>query len=197
MNSGDYGPFTLVIESEDGKKVEDIIVNLSYIHTGGHSKSSSYSQTQVVSTGEAITFPRGYVSSTNDSAIGMYVGISHLDYQQISLQMVDINTEKKEQVIDLGIAKIKAKKNDVDETNKMWMDRGFNYKQAERQRKIGRLYTINSHYFVKALRIGRLDLIDKYMTSRLKDIYDGDTNSLEAKKLEKELRYSMKKMAGY
>ena len=195
--SGEYGPFTLVIESEDGKKVDDILVTLALVSSGGHGKYSTYKETQVVSSGEPIIFPRGYVSGTKGVGFGMNISIRHLDYQKTSPDLVDVYTTQQQQTIDLGKATIR-----FDEISEKRMSRYMESEVVTREEatqliKKSNLYYISNNYFVTAMRIGREDLIEKYMALKLSDIYGKDIGMAEAKAFEKELRANVEYYRNY
>jgi len=207
--SGEYGPFTLVIESEDGQKVDDILVTLALVSSGGHGKYSTYKETQVVSSGEPIIFPRGYVSGTKGVGFGMNISIDHLDYQKTSPDMVDVYTTQQQQTIDLGKATIKFKVISDKEIarivkqgnlikNKGRITReAITKNEAIISIKRSDLYYISNNYFVRAMRIGREDLIEKYMALKLLDIYGKDIGMAEAKAFEKELRDNIEYYRSY
>jgi len=186
--SGEYGPFTLVIESEDGQKVDDILVTLALVSSGGHGKYSTYKETQVVSSGEPIIFPRGYVSGTKGVGFGMNISIDHLDYQKTSPDMVDVYTTQQQQTIDLGKATIRFNEISDKRMSRYMEGEAVTREQATLLIKKSDLYYISGNYFVRAKRIGREDLIEKYMALKLADIYGKDINTAKAKAFEKELR---------
>lgn len=188
-SSGDYGPFTLMIESEDGKKVEDIIVNLTFItHTFMGKKTDSYNNIQVVNSGEIITFPRGFVTNTEDRTIGMYVSISHPDYNQSTSDHLSIRSNDNKQMIDLGKANIKFKK--TTEKNISWFMANNNVDRGEAiiLNKKSNLYYMARHYSLKAYRIDRGDLVEKYLALKLTELYGDEINSEKAKLFEQKVR---------
>ena len=195
--SGEYGPFTLIIETEDGQKVGDILVTLALVSSGGHGKYSTYRETQVVSSGEPIIFPRGYVSGTKGVGFGMNISIRHLDYQKTSPDLVDVYTTQQQQTINLGKATIR-----FDEISEKRMSRYMESEVVTREEatqliKKSNLYYISNNYFVTAMRIGREDLIEKYMALKLSDIYGKDIGMAEAKAFEKELRANVEYYRSY
>ena len=207
--SGEYGPFTLIIESQDGKKVDDILVTLSLVSSGGHGKYSTYSETQVVSSGEAIVFPRGYVSGTKGVGFGMNISIRHLDYQKTSPDLIDVYTTQQQQTIDLGKATIRfygiseariaerVKQGNVIKNKGRVTREVITKNEAIISIKRSKLYYISNNYFVTAMRIGREDLIEKYLPLKLSDIYGKDIGMAEAKAFEKELRANVEYYRSY
>lgn len=203
--SGDYGPFTLVIESEDGKKVEDIIVTLSFITQGFMGKKTdTYNNSQVVSSGEVITFPRGYVTRTEDNRFSMSLSISHLDYQRSGSAYVSIDKiQSNQEIINLGKTMIRF--NEISEEQiiervkqgKMIKNQGrvtvetITKDEAVRSIKRSRVYMKAPSYFVKAIKVGRKDLADKHILLALINIYGDEFNSVEAQLFERELRESI------
>ena len=186
--SGDYGPFTLIIESADGKQVDDIIVNLSLVSSGGHSKYSTYDNTQVISTGQQITFPRGYVTRTEGKSFGMNLSISHLDYEYFPSKGMTIYSNQKQQVIDLGKADIRY--NGVSEKRIISRMRDHKITRAEAVLAVKRSVLFNGahRYFLKAMRIERTDLIEKYLSLKLADLQGDDINSVEVQQFEQKIR---------
>jgi hypothetical protein len=208
LTSGYYGPFTLVIEPENGKKVEDIIVTLMFGGSGGHGKYSSYNEVKVASTGEKITFPRGYVTGTEGEVFGMYLSIEHPYYSEgvtsgINRGYVNIKTKQKDEEIDLGERNIKFNEiSEQDITRYFKKGRTTRIKgrsitepitrdEAIIKLKRTRLHMEIGSYFLTALRADRDDLIDKYLALKLTDIYGEAVDTTEAKAFEQDLRASI------
>jgi len=203
---GCYGPFKLMIETDDGKVAEDVIVTVAYITGGEFGWSSTYDQTQVVKSSEPLTFPRGYVIDAETGRVPLGVYLEHVDYQQ---RTSDNNADfagQPEGIIDLGVKKLERNesvaKEDYERLLPEWRVEGVSEKEIQRRHaKIKRTpfdrLRGSESYFIKATRIGRADLIDKYLPQLVKEYVEGAPEVTKSvSQMEEEYRNKIKKSAG-
>jgi len=195
FSSGHYGPFTMIIESTDGEPVEDIIVGLASYggkFTFGYSerRSKIYNNDQVVTTGNKIIFPRGFITRTDERLIPLGISIDHPDYSKLPSTVILFDSTQHEGEIDLGKVVIRKNQRDKEKFFQMELGRGFTIEQAEiSYKRVGLLYVART-YFVVAVRHGRSDLVDKYLPIKIAEIYPLD--SVEAQEFELKIRTLIK-----
>jgi hypothetical protein len=188
--SGRYGPFTFTVQTAGGEKVEDVIVTLGYsrpktLFRGNH----TYRETKIVNSGEKVTLPRGYVLDTEDTGIGMILGVTHMDYDQRSTEYIVINSADKNVTITLPDPIIVKRGGITEKEIHRFMKRdGFSYDETVKSRKRSYIYYDSTHYLKSLKVLGRDDLVNKYLTRELKDLYGDNINSPEAKAFEHEIR---------
>lgn len=194
MVSGRYGPFTFTVQTQNGEQVDDVIVVLAFISPGFFEGSGhSYKETRIVNSGEKVTLPRGYVLDTDDTGIGMILSVQHMDYYQYSTEYVTINTADKNVTIVLPDPIIKKSKVMTEKEIKesmAWHNRSRS--EAIHSQKIARLYSISKGYFVDLVKLGRKDLVEKYLKHKMTAIFGNKLNSPEAKEVEHQVRENIR-----
>ncbi|KGJ86802.1 hypothetical protein [Colwellia psychrerythraea] len=188
--SGRYGPFTFTVQTQSGAKVDDIIVGLSFNRPNSLFRSNhTYREKLLVNSGEKVTLPRGYVLDTEDTGIGMILSVQHMDYYQYSTEYVTINTADKNVIIVLPDPIIKKNKGVTEKEIKNGMKWGAKSRlEAIHRQQIARLHSISQRYFVALVKLGREDLVEKYLTLKMTAIFGDKMNSSEAKAVEQQVR---------
>jgi len=194
MVSGRYGPFTFTVKTQDGEKVEDIIVGLAFSRPNSLFRSNhTYREKLLVNSGEKVTLPRGYVLDTDDTGIGMILSVQHMDYYQYSTEYVTINTDDKNVVIVLPDPIIKRQKGITEEEIKSGIKWGAKSRsEAVQGQNIADLYSISQRYFVSLVKLGREDLVEKYLKQKMTAIFGNDISSSKAKEVEHNVRENIR-----
>jgi hypothetical protein len=194
MVSGRYGPFTFTVQTQNGEQVDDVIVTLIFARPNSLLRSNhTYREAHLVKSGEKVTMPRGYVLDTNDTGIGMLLSVQHMDYYQYSTEYVTINTADKNVVIVLPdpiLAREKMGKEK--EIQRLMAIDNRSRSEAIRGQKISRLYSISKRYFVDLVKLGRKDLVEKYLKQKMTVIFGSAINSPEAKAVEHTVRENIR-----
>lgn len=190
MVSGRYGPFTFTVLAQSGEQVDDIIVGLAFSRPNSlFSSNHTYRERLLVNSGEKVTMPRGYVLDTDDTGIGMILSVQYMDYYQYSTEYVSINTADKDVIIVLPDPILK-KRDGVTEKKiqRLMAYDGRSRSEAIHGQKVARLYSISQRYFVDLVKLGRKDLVEKYLKLKMTAIFGNNLNSPEAKETERQVR---------
>ncbi|MCI2285249.1 hypothetical protein L3081_20040 [Colwellia sp. MSW7] len=190
MVSGRYGPFTFTVQTQSGEQVDDIIVGLAFSRPNSLFRSNhTYREKLLVNSGEKVTLPRGYVLDTDDTGIGMILSVRHMDYYQYSTEYVTINTADKNGIIVLPDPIIKKNKEITEkEIQELMSFRNISRPEAISSQKRANLYSISQRYFVALVKLGREDLVEKYLTLKMTAMFGNNPNSPEAKAVESKVR---------
>ena len=192
---GYYGPFKVKIVTQDGGQIKDVFLTLVSILPGGFIQGTthSYKETLIVKSGVIIEFPRGFVQRVGDhrATLGIIISASHPHYEQYSTEYLSLPNNPKG-VIEL--VNVVMKKS-------IYLDPNYLEKRAREKLKRGQTITIQegirtskyfshyydcSNYFSEAVKLGRRDLVEKYMLPHIADI--ASDNSPEAKELAAEYK---------
>lgn len=194
MVSGRYGPFTFTVQTQSGEQVDDVIVGLAFSRPNSLFRSNhTYRETHLVNSGEKVTLPRGYVLDTDDTGIGMILSVQHMDYYQYSTEYVTINTADKNVVIVLPDPIIKKRDGVTEKEIKSAIKWGAKSRhEAIHSQKIANLYSISKRYFVDLVKLGRKDLVEKYLKQKMTDIFGNKLDSPEAKEVEHKVRENIR-----
>ncbi len=194
MVSGRYGPYTFTVQTQGGEKVDDVIVGLSFSRPISlFSSNHTYREKLLINSGEKVTLPRGYVLDTDDTGIGMILSVQHMDYYQYSTEYVTINTADKDVIIVLPDPIVKKKKGITEKEIKELMSfRNISRLEAIQSQKRAVLYAIAQHYFVALVKLGREDLVEKYLKQKMTAIFGNDLSSPKAKEVEHNVRESIR-----
>lgn len=172
---GYYGPFEVVVKTENGEHVDDIIVTLAMIGPSGmEGLGSTYDHTVVASTDQVITFPRGYVSTVKQEKLTLEYSVRHPDYlvarprtkltfatsNDGTVRFPDIKLEKlrdyyrREQ--EWQTQNMRAQGLSDDQIAEKIKNSAIQYRER---------FSLEGAegYFSKAVNIRRLDLIDHYL----------------------------------
>ena len=197
--SGRYGPFTFTVQTQSGAKVDDIIVGLSFNRPNSLFRSNhTYREKLLVNSGEKVTLPRGYVLDTEDTGIGMILSVQHMDYYQYSTEYVTINASDKNIIIVLPDPMLVKNKMGTEKEIQRLMSGSLlpknkrNRAEAIKLEKIVTLYSISKRYFVALVKLGREDLVEKYLTLKMNAIFGNNLNSTEAKAVENTVRENIR-----
>lgn len=137
---GCYGPLEIVIKTENGEHVEDIIVSLAHITADGfEGLTHTYKERVIGNTGEVIRFPRGYMYRSDTETLSLHFSVYHPDYHASELY---VSVPNKSGMIDLGVRKI--------------------------VRSTSSSPGISPNYFSYLISLKREDLVDKYLPERIK-----------------------------
>jgi len=177
---GCYGPFKMVVKTTSGEHVEDIIVLLNY-RTSGWIKGGGpevYSQMFVANTDEEIIFPRGLVYWPKKGAnLAMHFGFYHPDYQKDNPHVSYVTAPNQPSgVIDLGVKLVisddllnkRSTKRIVNDMKK----RGKTQAEIEAYVKKSSVDIpgVSPSYFSYLVKLGREDLVEKYLPEKLKKL---------------------------
>jgi hypothetical protein len=178
VTGGCYGPFEVVIKTEKGEKVEDVIVILAYVTASGYSEGmeSTYSETALSDTDKKILFPRGFVYRTDGPTLQMSLSIIHPDYKSLSHSA---GFPDKQGVIDLGDKFMRRRQDAIDasiaSSEANLRKAGFSEEEIESKFKGKRKHnalmrmSLSTKYFAHAVTIGRGEIIDKYLPQWLEE----------------------------
>ena len=201
---GCYGPFELVLEAENGEKVEDVVVILSHVTAGAFEGwTSTYSQTKVANTGEVITFPRGYVYDSDGETLNIGVYIRHYAYQQKGSDLVRFENRPQGRIslgTQLLASKIDLEKKSFVRNIPRLREQGLTAVEIE-QKRVELVTNWNPlrnsfKYFVEVAAIDREDLVDKYLPDFIQHHLAIDKeDSRTAEQIEKEYRMEIKQRA--
>lgn len=165
---GCYGPLEIVIKTESGEHVEDIIVSISHI-TADHFEGTArtYSEQVIGNTDEVIRFPRGYMYNSDADMLSLNFQIYHPDYQASDLY---VSIPNKSGVIDLGVKKIASSKSATP--------------------------SVAPNYFSYLISLEREDLVEKYLPDKIKTLaaYKG-YNENQAIEFEEKFRKKIRQKA--
>lgn len=197
---GCYGPFEIVVMSEKGERVEDIIVSISQFETGMRGLlTPDYGAAVVGNTDEVLSFPRGYVYINDSDELSLYFNVRHPDYQSLYLYT---RGKKGFGTIELE-SKTLVNNQDLRDRNNLekveiWRMEGLNEKEIEKRLKGKRIVTpltrLAPGYFARLLNMGRQDVVDKYLPKYLYDYYEYmNFNSDEAAEFEAKLMESIER----
>ena len=197
---GCYGPFEIEIKTEHGEHIEDVIVVLAHITADSFEGSThTYKEYAIGNTDEPIHFPRGYIYRNAGDSLSLHMGIYHPDYETLDLYASFLN---KSGDINLGAKTIIHSQDLLDRSNKATTSalRKKGYSEVEINKKLEgkrvQMPGINPSYFAYLTTLGRNDLVEKYLPTRLKKVadYKGYTASKTAS-FEEEVRENIKKKA--
>jgi hypothetical protein len=190
MVSGRYGPFTFTVQTQSGEQVDDVIVGLALSRPKSlFSSNHTYRERLLVNSGEKVTMPRGYVLDTDDSGIGIILSVQHMDYYQYSTEYVTINTTDKNVIIVLPDPILAPKTLATEKKIQRLMEYdGRSRSEAIYGQKVARLHTISQSYFVSLIKLGREDLVEKYLKQKMTAIFGNDLSSAKAKEVEQNVR---------
>jgi hypothetical protein len=197
---GCYGPFEIVVKSEKGERVEDIIVSISQFETGiGGLLTPRYGATVLGNTDEILSFPRGYVYRDDSDELSLYFNVSHPDYQSLYLY-----TRGKK---GLGTIRLETKtivnNQDLRDRNNLekveiWRKEGLDEEEIEKRLEGKGIVTpvtrLSPAYFARLLNMGRQDVVDKYLSKYLNEYYNyKNLSSDEAAKFEAKFMKNIRK----
>lgn len=173
---GCYGPFEIVIRSENGERVEDVIVNLTHITVGFMGKlTHTYKESVMGNTGEAIRFPRDFVHAGDSEKIRLSYAIRHPDYATYDDRWVIFPNKKG--IIGLGEKVIFGRqdlhKRSISRQIEKYRDQGYSEEAIDKKLEDARSFSpavrLAPDYFGRLLSMGRQDIVDKYLPGYLDD----------------------------
>lgn len=198
---GCYGPFELMLKTEKGEHVEDVIIDLAFLKGSSHGGGGrTYQEYAIVNTDEVIRLPRSYVYRSDSKQMMFYFSIYHPDYQAVDLY-ASFSTDDLG-VVNLGTKIIMHSQDLHDRSNAkqviQWRKEGL--REAEINKKLEgkrvQMPGINPSYFAYLTTLGRNDLVEKYLPTRLKKVADYKCyTATEIADLEKRVRKNIKKKA--
>lgn len=203
-----FGPFEVVLKTEDDKKVEDVIVILHQFGLAALKGSKIiYWQTKVVNSEEVITYPRGAIQPGETGKTYLSAQIYHPYYQTVTgalgthfyfegspegiIRLQDV------QLVSKKTARAKSMNYQITqmEKNGESAEKIEEAKHRYRLHSPGSLYSSLPIYFHHVLKMGREDLVDKYLHLMLKDIKEHQgKDDIDIKALEKDVRQRIEKM---
>jgi hypothetical protein len=201
---GDYGPFKVVLVAENGEKVEDVIVELVHFEVGNFmSWKSTYRQVLVGNTGEVMLFPRGNVVRTDAQRITMGYVISHPFYHHNDVYGQVSFDNKTEGVIELKLPELvtflSGDKRSNEITTKHMRAQGKSEAQIAQEIEktktttLSTLHYVINHFFTKAAKLNRDDLVDKYLLRMIQMVADETKDTkVDVNKMEAEFREKIK-----
>jgi len=203
---GCYGPFNVVLQTEDGKVAEDVIVTVAHIYGSGHGWDHTYKQVKVANSGEMLTFPRGYVWESGQGRVPLEVYASHPSYFLAFEEQQAVFEDRPNGVVDLGVKRMLThetiNKQDYENGVPALRASGMSENEIQNKRKEGevtpqkRLF-FAYHYFIEATRIGRPDLVDKYLPQLVRNYVDSNPKETKsATQVEQEYRKMFKDESG-
>lgn len=206
LGRGEYGPFEVIVKTENGEHVEDVIVTLSMIGASGERLTSTYDQTIVASTDQVITFPRGYVTRAKAEAFTLDYSVLHPDYlvkENVPFWFSTDNdgTIRFPQVTIESLRDVYARRL-ARETQRM-KDEGMTEIEIDaRIRREALVYReryvlgyAEAGYLAKAARTGRKDLVEKYLrVIEERVIHEEKLDETQARALDEEFRGRIKWM---
>ena len=198
---GCYGPFELVLEAENGEKVEDVVVNLAHITAGAfEGLTRTYYETKLVNTGEIVTFPRGYMYDSEEKLLSIGITVTHYAYQHKGSYLIDFPNRPQGRIsldTQLLTPKIDLEKKSFAKNIPLLQEKGLT--SAEVEQKRADLITNwdplrhSFNYFVEVAVIDREDIVDKYLPGFIQRHLAIDKGEQQtAEEIEKEYRMEIK-----